>query len=149
MAALDRIRLSMSACDMERLRPAAASLRSTTTRCLIPSISFSWLLHLEATNFPRISSMPHKKRWAARSIRPEPQIPTGGRFSMVWISICKVSGSIATRSITPGPAIMPILAAPPSSAGPAAPAQAIIQFLFPRTTSAFVPTSTRMAVSSR
>ena len=55
---------------------------------------------------------------------------------------------MTTLSMTPGPAIMPMLATPPSSAGPAAPAQATSQSLFPRTTSALVPTSTRMETSS-
>ena len=71
--------------------------------------------------------MPARKSWAARSITPEPQIPMGGSSAMVWISNLRLAGSIVTRSMTPGPASMPIRVTPPSSAGPAAPAQPMSQ----------------------
>ena len=46
------------------------------------------------TSFPRISIMPERKSWAARSITPEPQIPRGGWSSRVWMLNSLVPGSI-------------------------------------------------------
>jgi len=122
--------------------PVPESFSCTRINCCIPSFSNKWSLQAGLRNFPRISSRFDKKRLAARSIIPDPQMPMGVLSSMVWTTRSFESGSIHTRSITPGFAVMPILLTPPSSAGPAAPAQAISQSLLPTTISALVPTST-------
>jgi uncharacterized 2Fe-2S/4Fe-4S cluster protein (DUF4445 family) len=68
---------------MVRSRPLVDDAAGTTTRWASPSSSRQRSPQTSARSLPRISTMPARKSWAARSMTPEPQIPRGGRSSMV------------------------------------------------------------------
>ncbi len=148
MAALDRIRASRSIWLSNTGMPSTVSSAGATTNA---GPSLSRIMRppaLAGLNFPLTSIILLKYRPATRSMMPEPQIPMGGLLSIVVYLIDPVSGSILTCSMAPLPARMPIRATPPSSAGPAAPAQAMNHSELPITTSAFVPTSMSMQIFS-
>ena len=82
---------------------------------------------------------PHNLSWAMASRMPEPQIPIGAVWPMVWKA--SLLSTIWTRSMAPSAARMPSRIWAPSKAGPDAVEQAIMRPLAARVISVFVPIS--------
>ncbi len=122
--------------------PVEVSIPYTMTNSLCLFTFFSLLLSFSRLNLPFWLILFEKYRPEIMSIAADPQIPFGLQPPITSYSSKPESSSIFIFSTAPGAALIPHFNPPPSKAGPAEQAQAVIQSELPSTISPFVPRST-------